>query len=83
MPRPGTITLIVFLMFVIAVWKTASIPATASASNEIFTDITEQAGITWQQFGGESPDRFLYRNHRAEVSRSSMSTTTDCSTFFS
>lgn len=59
MPRPGTITLIVFLMFVIAVWKTASIPATASAPNEIFTDITEQAGITWQQFGGESPDRFL------------------------
>ena len=59
MPRLGTITLIVFLMFVIAVWKTASIPATASASKEIFTDITEQAGITWQQFGGESPDRFL------------------------
>src|SRR5262249_57741774 len=27
--------------------------------NEIFTDITEQAGITWQQFSGESPDRFL------------------------
>jgi len=46
-------------MFVIAVWKTASIPAAASASNEIFTDITAQAGITWQQFGGESPDRFL------------------------
>jgi enediyne biosynthesis protein E4 len=59
MPRLGTITLIVFQMLVIAVWKTASIPATASASNEIFTDITEQAGITWQQFGGESPDRFL------------------------
>src|SRR5215467_3877335 len=59
MPRLGTITLIVFLMFVIAVWKTAPLPATASASNEIFTDITEQAGITWQQFGGESPDRFL------------------------
>src|SRR5215467_5476786 len=59
MPRPGTITLVVFLMFVIAVWKPASMPATASASNEIFTDITEQAGITWQQFGGESPDRFL------------------------
>jgi hypothetical protein len=40
-------------MFIIAVWKTASIPATASAYNEIFTDITEQAGIPWQQFGGE------------------------------
>jgi len=59
MPRPGTITLIVFLMFAIAFWKTASISPTASASNEIFTDITEQAGITWQQFGGESQDRFL------------------------
>ena len=59
MPRPGTITLIVFLMFAIAFWKTASISATASASSEIFTDITEQARITWQQFGGESQDRFL------------------------
>jgi len=59
MPRPGTTALIVFLMFGIAFRKTDSTPATASASNEIFTDITEQAGITWQQFGGESPDRFL------------------------
>ncbi len=59
MPRPGTTALIVFLMFAIAFRKTDSTPATASASNEIFTDITEQAGITWQQFGGESPDRFL------------------------
>lgn len=46
-------------MFAIAFRKTDSTPATASPSNEIFTDITEQAGITWQQFGGESPDRFL------------------------
>jgi len=46
-------------MFAVAFGKTASIPGTASASNEIFTDITERAGITWQQFGGESPDRFL------------------------
>src|SRR5215813_5717892 len=59
MPRPGTIALIVFLMFAIAFPKTDSTPATTSASNEIFTDITEQAGITWQQFGGESQDRFL------------------------
>ncbi|HKR82771.1 MAG TPA: CRTAC1 family protein [Terriglobales bacterium] len=59
MPRPGTTALIVFLMFAIAFRKTDSTPATASASSEIFTDITEQAGITWQQFGGESPDRFL------------------------
>ena len=55
MPRPCTITLLVFLTLAIAFWKTASI----SASKEIFTDITEQAGITWQQFGGKSQDRFL------------------------
>jgi hypothetical protein len=46
-------------MFAIAFRKTDSTLASASASNEIFTDITEQAGITWQQFGGESRDRFL------------------------
>ena len=55
MPRPWTITLLVFLTLAIAFWKTAAI----SASKEIFTDITEQAGITWRQFGGESQDRFL------------------------
>src|SRR5437763_17122540 len=59
MPRTRTIAPIVFLMFAVAFWKTASIPGTASASHEIFTDITEQSGITWKQFGGESPDRFL------------------------
>jgi enediyne biosynthesis protein E4 len=59
MPRTGTIAAIVFLIFAVAFWKTASIPATASASNEIFTDITEEAGISWRQFSGESPDRFL------------------------
>jgi hypothetical protein len=26
---------------------------------EIFTDITERAGITWRHFSGQSPDRFL------------------------
>lgn len=28
-------------------------------SKPIFTDITQEAGITWHHFGGESPDRFL------------------------
>lgn len=28
-------------------------------SKEIFTDITEDAGITWRDFSGESQDRFL------------------------
>src|SRR5438876_4006860 len=31
----------------------------AASPKEIFTDITQEAEITWQQFGGESPDRFL------------------------
>jgi hypothetical protein len=37
-------------------------PANATPSQspqEIFTDIAQQAGITWQHFSGESPDRFL------------------------
>jgi hypothetical protein len=33
----------------------------ASAVNpaEIFSDVTKAAGITWKQFSGESPDRFM------------------------
>lgn len=31
----------------------------AAARGEIFTDVTAEAGITWRQFNGESPDRFL------------------------
>jgi len=31
----------------------------ASPSKQIFTDVTEDAGITWRQFSGQSPDRFL------------------------
>jgi hypothetical protein len=30
-----------------------------STNHEIFSDITEQAGITWHQFSGESSDQFL------------------------
>src|SRR5215469_12445761 len=59
MSKPATTALLVLLMFAVALWKTASMTARASAPSEIFTDITEQAGISWQQFGGESPDRFL------------------------
>src|SRR6266550_5472304 len=33
--------------------------AFAVPSKELFTDMTEEAGITWRQFSGESPDRFL------------------------
>jgi enediyne biosynthesis protein E4 len=30
-----------------------------STNHEIFSDVIEQAGITWRQFSGESSDRFL------------------------
>src|SRR6476660_8137909 len=33
--------------------------AFAVPSKELFSDITQEAGITWRQFSGESPDRFL------------------------
>jgi enediyne biosynthesis protein E4 len=36
-----------------------SASGSSEASPEIFTDVTQQAGIHWQQFSGESPDRFL------------------------
>src|SRR6266478_3051085 len=36
------------------------LPVTAAInSGEIFTDVTDAAGITWKQFSGESPDRFM------------------------
>src|SRR5437899_6212551 len=44
------------------IWVSPFLDRSLSASqhpNEIFTDVTEQAGITWQQFSSESPDRFL------------------------
>jgi hypothetical protein len=31
----------------------------AERGREIFTDVTDQAGITWKHFNGESPDRHL------------------------
>jgi hypothetical protein len=31
----------------------------AGSPVEIFTDVTDAAGITWKQFSGESPDRFM------------------------
>src|SRR5438270_13127521 len=31
----------------------------ASSPHDIFSDITQQAGITWRHFSGKSPDRFL------------------------
>src|SRR6266550_644678 len=33
--------------------------ALAVPSKELFADITQEAGITWRHFSGQSPDRFL------------------------
>ena len=51
--RPFHVCLVAFIFFTHGgTGKTAS-------QAEIFTDVTEQAGITWHHFSGESPDRFL------------------------
>jgi len=42
-----------------AAWPLARASRAAVARGEIFTDVTAEAGITWRQFNGESPDRFL------------------------
>jgi len=34
-------------------------PSPTSPAKGIFTDVTQEGGITWSQFSGESPDRFL------------------------
>ncbi len=34
-------------------------PLPASKTAEIFTDVTQEAGITWRHFSGQSDDRFL------------------------
>ena len=42
-----------------AAWPRVPASRAAAARGEIFTDVTAEAGITWRQFNGESPDRFL------------------------
>jgi enediyne biosynthesis protein E4 len=37
----------------------SSIRVVAAPAKDIFTDVTREAGITWQHFSGKSPDRFL------------------------
>jgi enediyne biosynthesis protein E4 len=36
-----------------------TLPSGASSEKDIFTDITQDSGITWKHFSGESSDRFL------------------------
>lgn len=51
-----------FLKLSAGLVSAAALPRTrsfAAVREEFFTDVTAQAGITWRQFNGESPDRFL------------------------
>src|SRR5215469_16690864 len=34
-------------------------PGSASATQEIFTDVTAQAGVQWRHINGESTERYL------------------------
>jgi hypothetical protein len=48
------------LVVIIALAVTLTLPyVLASPAKQIFTDITDQAGITWQHFSGKSADRML------------------------
>jgi hypothetical protein len=49
---------IVLAVVALAAWLSLS-RVFASPSRDIFTDVTQEAGITWQHFSGKSPDRFL------------------------
>jgi hypothetical protein len=51
-PRTGALVCLSLTAFLLAF-------ATAGSPVEIFTDVTDSAGITWKQFSGESPDRFM------------------------
>jgi enediyne biosynthesis protein E4 len=48
-----------FLSLIGALSLTVVRTAPPSTNHEIFSDVTEQAGITWRQFSGQSSDRFL------------------------
>ena len=52
--------LFAFVVFVVLICTSVfDLNVLASGEKEIFTDITQSAGITWRRFSGESPDRFL------------------------
>jgi len=50
-----TFLLVIFLVSV----ALSQSPSPVSPAKSIFTDVTQESGITWSQFSGESPDRFL------------------------
>jgi hypothetical protein len=46
---------------------TSSLPIGAKPPRDIFTDVTEAAGITWTHFNGESPDAHLIETKNGGV----------------
>ena len=54
--RNFAVLIAVFLVPLFVEWKHIN---QALASVEIFTDITDEAGIHWKHFNGESEDRLL------------------------
>jgi enediyne biosynthesis protein E4 len=50
---------VTFFASILALCPTPLAGQVSSAATPIFTDVTREAGITWRQFSGESPDRFL------------------------
>jgi enediyne biosynthesis protein E4 len=51
-----------FFAFIVVALRALSLtphPPVASSEKEIFTDITQDSGITWKHFSGESADRLL------------------------
>jgi hypothetical protein len=56
-PRRFPLAAIAFLCFALAL---GFLPSGAAVNpREIFSDVTDAAGITWEQFSGESSDRFM------------------------
>ena len=59
MPKRWQQLIICVSLFVPGILLCQSSRTREQSSTEIFTDIAQQAGITWKNFTGESPDRFL------------------------
>jgi hypothetical protein len=57
--RPGRGSTIILVALTILLFSAHAAQPASSDKKTIFTDITQEAGITWHQFSGESPDRFL------------------------
>ena len=63
MPLRGGATILFAAVIVLGVLFASTAPLLPQSAGrvpkEVFTDVTQQAGITWKQFSGKSSDRFL------------------------